>query len=325
MPFFSLYTPSTEQTTMTPLGSTRVNMNKTWRQNTVTVAGGNGNGNELNQLSYPRGIFVDDDNQCIYIADWGNRRIVKWKYGADNGEVVVGGNGQGNRTDQLHKPTDVIVDKKNDSLIVCDQGNRQVVRWSRRNVGSKHIIISSINCYGLAMDNNGDLYVSDNMKNEVRKYRVGSKIGTLVAGGNGKGNNLNQLDYPNYIFVDQEYSVYVSDCYNHRVTKWMKGAKEGIVVAGGQGGGNSLIQLFFPNGIYVDHLGNAYVADYYNHRIVLWSKGVKEGSIVVGGNEEGKESNQFNSLRGVSFDRHGNLYVVDMRNHRVQKFEIRLN
>ena len=31
--------------------------------------------------------------------------------------------------DQLNRPTDVIVDKKNDSLIICDQGNRRVVRW----------------------------------------------------------------------------------------------------------------------------------------------------------------------------------------------------
>jgi sugar lactone lactonase YvrE len=299
-----------------------MDINKKWRQNAVTVAGGNGDGTKLNQLSHPFGISVDDDNQCIYIADSDNHRIVKWEYGTDNGQVVAGRNGQGNRTDQLNQPADVIVDKKNDSLIICDLGNRQVVRWSRRNVGSKDIIISNIDCYGLAIDNNGDLYVSNYAKREVRQYKIGSAIGTLVAGGNGKGNNLNQLDYPNYIFVDQEYSVYVSDSYNHRVMKWMKGAKEGIVVAGGQGYGNSLKQLSFPNGIYVDHLGNVYVADYYNHRIILWSKGSKEGSIIVGGNREGKEPNQFNGLKGLSFDRQGNLYVADKNNDRVQKFDI---
>ena len=33
----------------------------------------------------------------------------------------------------------------------------------------------------------------------------------VVAGGNGKGNHLNQLNCPTYIFVDQNHSVYVSD------------------------------------------------------------------------------------------------------------------
>ena len=75
-----------------------------------------------------------------------------------------------------------------------------------------------------------NLYVSDWMKDEVRRWKIGDKEGTIVAGGNGKGNNLNQLNVPTYIFVDQDYSVYVSDWFsNHRVMKWMKGAKEGIV------------------------------------------------------------------------------------------------
>ncbi len=43
--------------------------------------------------------------------------------------------------------------------------------------------------------------------------------GTIVAGGNGPGHNLNQLYYPSYIFVDEDHSVNVSDSYNHRVMK----------------------------------------------------------------------------------------------------------
>ena len=54
----------------------------------------------------------------------GNHRIVKWKCDAKNGEVVAGGNGKGNRMDQLNEPTDVIVDKKNNSLIICDCGKQ---------------------------------------------------------------------------------------------------------------------------------------------------------------------------------------------------------
>jgi len=301
------------------------NINTRWTQNGITIAGGYGNGDQLNQLSSPYGIYVDDDHQCIYIADEGNHRIVKWKFGANNGRVVAGGNGPGNRMDQLNGPTDVIIDKKNDSILICDQGNRRVMRWSRRNNTSGQIIISDIDCSGLTIDNNGDLYVSNREKNEVRRWKIGEKKGTIVAGGNGKGNQLNQLNLPTYIFVDTDYSVYVSDYRNHRVMKWMKGAKEGIVVAGEQDHGNSLTQLSCPYGVVVDHLNNIYVADCGNYRVMCWLKGSREGSIVVGGNGSGQQPNQFNSLTGLSFDGKGNLYVVDHANSRVQKFAIDSN
>ncbi|CAF3126294.1 unnamed protein product [Rotaria sp. Silwood2] len=67
--------------------------------------------------------------------------------------------------------------------------------------------------------------------------------GKVVAGGNGRGNRLDQLDHPRYVFVDRDHSVYVSYCSNHRVIKWMESAEQGLVVAGGQGEGNNLTQL----------------------------------------------------------------------------------
>ncbi len=304
------------------ISSPRIHNNVKWKQNGVTIAGGNGRGYQLNQLCGPHGIYVDDDEQCIYVADLWNNRIVAWKYGAKTGQVVAGGNGRGNQMDQLYYPTDVIVDKKNDSLIICDRGNRRVVRWSRQNPTKGHTIISNIDCYGLTMDNNGDLYVSDRSKNKVSRWKIGETSGTIVAGGNGKGNHSNQLNFPTYIFVDEDHSVYVSEYNNHRVMKWVKGAKEGIVVAGGQGQGNRLTQLSNPEGVIVDHWGNVYVADYGNHRIMRWSPGSSEGSIVIGGSGQGQQSNQLNYPQGISFDRQGNLYVVDENNHRVQKFLI---
>ncbi len=291
----------------------------------MTIAGGNGQGNQLNQLYYPQGIYVDDDNQCIYIAEWENHRIVEWKSGAKMGQIVAGGNGEGNRTNQLKEPTNVVVDKKTDSLIICDYGNRRVIRWSTRNATNGETIISDIGCYGLTIDNNGDLYVSDNNKHEVRRWKIGETNGTIVAGGHGQGNQFNQLNNPTYLFVDEDHSVYVSDNFNHRVMKWLKGAKEGIVVAGGQGEGNSSTQLSRPRGVIVDHLGNIYVADCDNHRIMCWSKGSKEGHVILGGNRLEQQSNQLSYPRGISFDRQRQLYVVDWWSNRVQKFEIDLN
>ncbi|CAF1522956.1 unnamed protein product, partial [Rotaria sp. Silwood1] len=280
-----------------------IHSNARWQQNGITVVGGNGNGNGINQLSYPLGLFVDDE-QTIYVADQGNHRIMEWKWGATSGQVVAGGNGQGSGTHQLSNPWDVIVDKETDSLIICDGSNRRVVRWPRRNGTSGETIISNIFCWGLTMGENGSLYVVDNGNAEVRRYRRGESEGIVVAGGNGSGNRLDQLNGPRYVFVDRDQSVYVSDWRNNRVMKWMKDAKQGIVVASGQRQGSGLTQLSSPRGVVVDHLGTVYVTDTWNDRIMRWLKGGTQGSVIVGGNGEGGQSNQLNSPEGLSFDRH---------------------
>ena len=217
--------------------------NARWSQNGVTVAGGNRRGNAVNQLWFPYGLDIDDDNQSIVIADTYNHLIVEWQIGASNGKVTAGGRGPGNRLDQLNLPTDVLIDKETNSLFIADRWNRQVLRWSRsQDTTHGEVIVDNVLCEGLAMDHQRHLYVSDTAKDEVRRYTIGEKNGIVVAGGNGKGNQLNQLDCPRYLFVDEEQAVYVSDTDNHRVMKWNKGANQGIIVAGGRGEGSALKQ-----------------------------------------------------------------------------------
>lgn len=282
------------------------------------MAGGNGPGNAVNQLYGPQSLCIDDDD-TIYIVDRCNNRVVQWGKGVTIGEVIAGGSGIGHRNGQFNNPRKIILDKQNDFLIVSDTSNRRVVWWPRGKNSCGEMIISDIICSGLAMDHDGYLYVSDFTKHEVRRWKIGEKDGTLVAGGNGPGNRLDQLNLPFHISVDQDQSVYVSDYHNHRVMKWMKGAREGIVVAGGRGEGNSLKQLHSPSGIVVDQFGTIYVADYYNNRVVRWLKGATEGSIVVAGDGQ---ANALSQPSDLSFDHRNNLYVVEWNNHRVQKFNL---
>ncbi|CAF3419120.1 unnamed protein product [Rotaria socialis] len=320
-----LYATTMNEVKIQPYRSRTFNIsaNAKWTQNGVTVAGGHGNGSATNQLNWPEGLYVDDD-QTVIAADWLNARIIQWKKGdTTNGQVAAGGNGQGNGLHQLNRPAGILIDKETNNLIICDYANRRVVRWSRRSGTTQgEILIDNIQCWGLAMDEQRYLYVSDAGKHEVRRYQLGEQNGTLVAGGNGQGDGLNQLKFPTYLFVDRQQKIYVSDNNNHRVMKWAKGEKEGIVVAGGQGQGKALTQLSYPLGIVVDTLGTLYVADQGNHRVMRWPQGAKQGSVIVDGNVEGAGAKQFGYLRGLSFDRRGNLYAVDENNHRVQRFSI---
>ena len=292
-----------------------------WNSNAITIAGGHGEGDQLNQFNMPHSITLDDD-QNIYVADLWNNRIVQWKTDATEGEIVAGGNGKGSKNNQLNHPSDVIIDRTNSAFIIADRDNKRVVRWCRQNPYEGETIISNVHCICLTMNENGDLYVGDNSKHEVRRWRMGDNDGLLVAGGNGQGGRLHELNEPRCIVVDENESIYVSDTGNHRVMKWIRGAKEGIVVAGGNGKGDSLKQLSYPYGICVDQHETVYIADYMNHRIVRWLKDSTEGELVVGDCVEGDNDNQLNGPSGIAFDNENNLYVVNQENNRVQKFTV---
>jgi hypothetical protein len=302
-------------------GIINISANATWSQNAITVAGADRGGHHLYQLSYPSGLYVDD-NDTVYIADSKNNRIIKWVCCVQSGHVVAGGNGVGNRSNQLSNPADVIVDRQSDSLIICDEDNRRVLRWYRRCPTSGETIISNISCRGLTMDDRAYLYISDRKKHAVLRWRGGDAQAVVVAGGNDQGDRINQLNTPGYIFVDRNYSLYVSDVLNHRVMKWVENAKEGSIVAGGRGEGKDLTQLGYPQGVVVDQFGTVYVVDTTNNRIMIWRQGKKIGSVLVDGDVAAARPNYLRYPTGLSFDLHGNLYVVDMANHRVRRFSI---
>ncbi|CAF3023059.1 unnamed protein product [Rotaria sp. Silwood2] len=253
--------------------SSNVNISKNaqWSQHGITIAGGNGPGFWLNQLNNPQDLFVDM-NQTVYIADYWNHRIMEWKWNWMSGRIVAGGNGPGGRNDQLDRLTDVVLDRNNESLIICDAGNRRVVRWSLGESRITETIINNADCYGLALDDKGLLYTAGPTEGAVRRWRMGDAQGTIVAGGNGQGNGLHQLKEPLYMFVARDRSVYVSDHGKSRVMKWTEGAAQGIVVAGGNGQGDGLIQVTRPHGLIVDQFDTLYVEDFSYHRVMKWPK-----------------------------------------------------
>jgi sugar lactone lactonase YvrE len=295
-----------------------------WSQDGVTVAGSKRWGTSLAHLNFPSGIYVDDE-ETVFIADYSNNRVVKWKSGATTGEIVIGEGAQEDRSDRLRHPKDLIFHKASNSFIIADEGNRRVARWALTNDSGIQTIISDVDPSSLALDDEGFLYVCDFEKHDVKRYTIGENTGTIVAGGKGKGARLNQLSHPTFIFVDKDQAVYVSDWGNHRVVKWEKGAKRGIFIAGVHAYYTDPKSLADPFGLVVDQSGTVYVADWGKHRVVRWHPGAPEGTVIVGEGVMGNAPNQFHHPMSIVFDRHGNLYVSDYSNQRVQKFNILQN
>jgi DNA-binding beta-propeller fold protein YncE len=93
----------------------------------IVVAGGQGPGNGLTQLSNPHGVMVDQLG-TVYVADGDNNRIMCWLKGATEGSIVIGGNSGGVQANQFNGPIDLSFDRQN-NLYVADYNNHRIQKF----------------------------------------------------------------------------------------------------------------------------------------------------------------------------------------------------
>lgn len=142
-----------------------------------------------------------------------------------------------------------------------------------------------------------------------------------VAGGNGKGNLLNQFDNPSSIFLDKNGNLFVADQNNNRILKFPPGSTNltnGIVVAGGTSGqsrGSGPAQLDNPLSVYVDNAGYIYVADFVNGRIQKFPPNSGAGTPAITVAKDGLDGPSY-----VSMDASGNLFVADEAGQDIVKY-----
>ncbi|CAE8593905.1 unnamed protein product [Polarella glacialis] len=84
-------------------------------------------GSALHQLQHPVGLHVTEDG-AIFVADYQNHRVMKWRDEWLSGHVVAGGHGADSGLHQLFDPIDVTFDDAG-SLYVADNGNARVLKW----------------------------------------------------------------------------------------------------------------------------------------------------------------------------------------------------
>ncbi len=72
----------------------------------------------------------------------------------------------------------------------------------------------------MIVDQLGQIYVADQENNRVMRWCKGDREGTIVVGGNGKGQQPNQLNHPIGLSFDRQGNIYVSVCLNYRMQKF---------------------------------------------------------------------------------------------------------
>ncbi|UJR20466.1 hypothetical protein I4U23_023595 [Adineta vaga] len=311
-----LYQSSTSTLSTTTMMTTTTSMflleelcaNVSWTKEGVTVAGDKYTGTGTNQLRSPTAIIFDSKLNTLYVADTGNARIVTWQSNAKQGAIVAGGNGNGDRLDQFGWISSMLLDSEDGSLVVCDSRNRRIVRWPQGATNAK-ILRNNLSCSGIAFDSQGLLYVVENDKHRVTRWIVGANLTLdgIVAGNNGKGNGLHQLNEPSNVFVDEKQTVYISDFSNDRIVKWTKDSSEGILIG----------KIRYPRGIRISSSGNIYAIDGYYSRVIRWTPNDINGTTIIG-----EKQYTLSQATDLVFDQDGNAYVSNYGTGRVDKFNI---
>ena len=164
---------------------------------------------------------------------------------------------------------------------------------------------------GIALDSQGNVYVTDEWLNRVSIFdRDGNFLSLWGSFGDGNG----EFAGPAGIAIDQKDNLYIVDSRNHRVQKL---TKDGMFLAGWGKLGDGDGEFDSPWGITIDGQGYVYVADHKNHRV---QKFTPEGEFVAKFGSYGTGRGQLNRPADVAVDPDGDIYVCDWANHRVQAF-----
>ncbi len=186
-------------------------------------------------------------------------------------------------------------------------------------------------------DLSGNIYISDQNNNRVRKVDASGVISTYVGngsygfGGDGGMANLALLKAPNGMAIDLSGNLYIADQVNNRIRKVNSAgiistfAGNGGSGFSGDGGLATNAPIVTPSGVATDATGNVYITDQGNNRIRL----VNTSGIIS--TFAGTSSSGFSGDGGpatsaqlflpveVAVDISGNVYVADFFNNRIRK------
>ncbi len=250
-------------------------------------------------LTWPTAVTGDAQGN-LYIADQINNRVRRVDRNgiittyAGNGVHGYSGNGGQARQAALDYPCSLLVDSAG-NLYLSDEHNSQVrvVRGSGVIEGFAGIaragpaagdggpaVRATLDWpAGLAIDSGGNVYITDQFNNRIRRVSPDGIIRTFAGNGaaaySGDGGPavLASLNHPADVAVDARDNVYIADQNNHRIRRV---TPDGVIttVAGtgaagfsGDDGPATQAALNRPSGVAVDRDGNLYISDHGNSRL----------------------------------------------------------
>ena len=270
------------------------------------------------------------------------------------GAGVIGYTGDGGPAlaARLYHPGAIIVDNAN-NIIFADQ-NGEVLRqidpvgnittisgpYTGGLCSGEGVPLSQavfVGVIGLAKDNAGNIYASDQTCNTVRKIST-SRIVTTVAGngttgfsGDGGPATSAQLWYPCQVGEDIAGNIYIPDADNGRVRKVNTSGiittigGNGVQNSTGDGGPAALAEFALPSSICVDNAGNIYVGESSSYEVrKIDPSGIVTdyaGNGTYGYSGDGGPANlaQITEIENIDQDAAGNMYIVDAYNQVIRK------
>ncbi|MDR2208969.1 MAG: SMP-30/gluconolactonase/LRE family protein [Azoarcus sp.] len=300
------------------------------------------------QFHKPYGIAIDKAGN-LYVADTFNHRIRKISPKgevstfAGSGPAGVSGGGLADGVGSVARfnfPNGIVIDKAG-NLYVTDTYNdciRKITQDGKVSTlaGSEEGFADGRGSSarfdgpsGIAIDEAGNLYVTDGRNHRICKVTPEGVVSTLAGGKKGYADGSGraaQFAFPSGIAIDAAGNLYVSDFGNHRIRRVTpKGEVSTLAGSGDEGyvdGLGSAVQFAFPRGIAMDAANNLYVSDSSNHLI---RKVTPKGEVsTLAGSELGFADGdgsvaEFYHPNGIAVDAAGNLYVADRDNHLVRK------
>ena len=197
---------------------------------------------------------------------------------------------------------------------------------------------------GIAVAQDGTLFISDSADHRVRRISPAGVIDTVAGlgrpgfAGDDELAAKTPLNQPYGLAVDPQGNLFIADLGNGRIRKLRPDGRLVTVAGGGdltpdpdRGSIPALdARLKAPRGIAVDRLGNLYIADFNAHRILQVTPGGMLSVIAGTGQQEdaGIEEDRKPALRSgfsfptaVALDSRGALYIADSTSSVLRKLE----
>lgn len=268
-------------------------------------------------LRYPMGAAIDENSGRLYLADTQNHRVLSWP------DAATFTNGQA---------ADIVIGQADFNSTQENQGN------------SLPSATSLALPLGIAVDNSGNLFVSDSNNGRVLAYTAPITTGMAASRvfgqpdfttRNGPALTADRFSLPAGIAVDGGGNLYVADYFNNRVLEFDTALTSDATadrVFGPPDFTSNDYSLYRPEAVAVDDDGNLFIADTSHNRVLEYDAPPLTDTIadrIFGqpdffsstANYGGVSAASLKSPMGIAIDANGNLYIVDGANNRVLEYD----